>query len=181
MNPYRDVNEANFLCLKAHVLEEPRRFFMEGWGWRRVGSLEMLYSDGFVGCDPEDLKWRFEEPPCGTAGCVCGTANTLQNRDEGKPLAANFSDTVRAAVWLGLRAPQEEEYGDEEDTEAAELARRKHSAVYHLFYLTAWPTKFKDAYEGAADAAGRAQALADYIDWILAQKYREEPEELSYG
>ena len=56
--------------VKKHILEEPRRFQMDGYVHRgRPGSMF------------EDLGLRYKVPDCGTVACIAGWAQCLSGGD----------------------------------------------------------------------------------------------------
>ncbi len=148
------MNTARLQQIKALILEEPQRFFMEGYG----------YLNGRPwGCEIEDMPTGWQEPPCKTAGCICGWANMLQNREENLPLDTHLSSHKRAGLWLDIPVPVWENYqvvpvGVNTD---------------QVFYTAGWPREYRLAYENASTSTDRAKAAAAYIDYLCAQQEQE--------
>ncbi len=144
--------------IKALILEEPRRLIMEGYHFGGVKENKWDEEQWL-----EELAESFGKrqkatpaliPPCGTAACICGWANILEMQDKGLKLQCDMGDETAAAAWLGISPAWTRE----------EPSRRD---VFHVDY---WPQDFKARYEKAANPQQRAQAAADYIDFLCAQE-----------
>lgn len=96
----------------------------------------------------KDVEKYNELPPCGTTMCIAGTAYLLSVADKiTKQTVENHQRkfTQKAAAdFLGLDYNQSE----------------------NIFHLYLWPEEFAKRYNNTNNAQERAQATADYIDYI---------------
>ena len=129
--------------IKAHILEEPRRFFMEWYvatgrpGARRFTSRH---------ADAADLPKTV--PPCGTAACIAGWAILLSEKKKADELDYNYSgDTVDiASDLIGLP------FG---------------YYPRQLFNNHGWPEPFSSQYKNAKTPRARAKIAAERIEHLI--------------
>lgn len=124
--------------IQKHILEEPRRFFMNGFGFTAKN-------------EPDWFRLRFadasmEMPPCKTAACIAGTANLLTG-------CRRFGAHIRAARLIGVPTFEES---------------RKNGVNNHpLFETNGWPYKFRYAYRDANTSEKRAKVAAARIEHLI--------------
>ena len=173
--PLGPVNEERLQRIKRIILEEPRRFFMEGFfidaeGVERIddytpedGPWENL--DGHIeGCSASQLPVWYEPPICKTTACIAGWANVLASLDRGaEHLEQEVSDMSRARRWL--------EIGEGRGLSCSE----KFALGLRLFLIPqfydktggkGWPEPYASRYLKAHSAQEAAQAAADYLDFV---------------
>ena len=128
--PFKNLNKDLVRKTREFILLEPHRFDMSIWGWDHCKAMD----------------------PCGSVGCIAGTAWVIHQREQGVTDMAQIWESFnsdRAALVLGIRT--EEEYPDQ------------------LFILSEWPTEFRTRYEEAAYPHGKAQVAAEYLTWLIGE------------
>lgn len=130
--------------IQRHITAEPRRLHMEDWG----GT-------------PEDcMRFRVgDEPPCGTVACIGGWAHFLT--DPSAHTARQMPDAMKGAEAIGV------EWGDDLGDEIGD------GSADRLFYLDAWPAKFRRLYGRAKSPRQRAKVTCARIDHFIQTKGAE--------
>lgn len=144
--PYGKLNRQKVERIKRVILEEPDRFFMEGFA--------VIHDMRFGVSLRKPMPPGWHKPPCGTTACLSGWSNILKNQDEGLPYTESLSDMTRAYRWLTDAAD------DEEDVD--------YEPMWDLFYVNEWPWVYRKLYEGAETSRTRARAAADLLDHLVA-------------
>lgn len=134
--------------VKAHILEEPRRFDMSTFVARAS--------------DPSLLLAPDMRPACGTVACIAGWAVFLSSglpKKITEDLYESIESHAAGLLGLGLEAG---DLDDEEDDPDGE------SEVSRLFYVPNWPAEFRRRYRHTEnDPTARARVAADRIDHFL--------------
>lgn len=117
--------------IEKYILEEPKRLNMRFWGahTNKPSAIDDLFNEGVVGAALKE-----QNPPCGTIGCIAGTACVVA-KDVKIPKKSDFfnfpaNTPVKARKWLGI----------------------SNQDSHKLFYLSemgftegwCWPAKFED-------------------------------------
>jgi hypothetical protein len=123
--------------IQKHIIEEPRRFFMEGFVVKAKSESEWKSKSLWY----NDISTQM--PPCKTAACIAGTANLITG---GRNLAAS----TRAAKLLGVPTFRESRW-----------------KPHFLFQIDGWPEPFQSRYMNAKTSKTRAKIACARIDYLI--------------
>jgi hypothetical protein len=141
------VNTELLLKVKAHILEEPKRVYMDNWR---------------VECAPGGNVWVWASsnkgealliaPSCGTIGCISGWMYMLAPEEK----KLNWTDGLFSGA-------------ERHDLLEVDLVTGQ-----RLFYSANWPDEFQDRLRGAElQSLAYAQVVADRIDRFIETEGRE--------
>jgi hypothetical protein len=124
--------------VKKHILEEPKRFDMGSWGFKKRGR---------------------GAPICKTVACIAGWATILQTLPGKKLLQLpkiNLNGSLEdESVMLVNRGTGQQ---------ALQISYQQAEV---LFYVENWPTEFLDEWYAAKNKKELAQATANRIDHFI--------------
>jgi hypothetical protein len=147
--------------IQKHILEEPRRLNMDGWG--------MVF-------DMEDAAIDKRVPPCGTAGCIAGTACIITGAIKpSRIIGRTYRNTYTGGrpFW---------EFPDNTPDKARKALGLKKEQAQRLFYMPDhiwsdidlhWPKRFGTAYRKAKTPRGKARVTSRRIDHFIKTKGAE--------
>ena len=142
--------------VKQHILEEPRRFFMEGWGF--------VNGKGY-GIDAKDIPSDVS-PPCQTSGCIAGHLVMLNNKKYDRDIR---SDLFLSYTYGGLILFNK--------SKNDKLTIEEMKIIENVFYNEKWDSPYNIKYlelsrlfPGLDRRTRIAQLTAEYIDYIC-EKY----------
>ena len=142
--------------VKQLILEEPKRFFMEGWGF--VNGVGYGIDAGDV---PSDVC-----PPCQTAGCIAGHLVMLDNKKHNRTITSQLCSSYNYGGLILFNKPEDDF-----------LTLEEMKIVENVFYIDKWDSPYGIKYSelsrlspGLERRTKIAKLTADYIDYIC-EKY----------
>lgn len=129
--------------IQKHILEEPRRFFMQGVV--ETGEPGKPFENSSYG----DLSKI--APPCGTAACIHGWTALLCGKTPKETRNLSFR-------W------SEDKLGIKRDTRRGMFWEQ-----HYLFYSSDWPHSFASRYAKAKTPSSRAKIAAERIEHLITK------------
>lgn len=131
--------------VKQHILEEPKRFFMEDF---------ILEAPAGSAVKLDDVTRTM--PSCGTAACIAGWAVILSHGGA-LPSGTRLGCFTEACNLLGFKL---DKFQDSEEAD-------------RLFVTSDWPSLYRQAYLNAKTVEDKAQIAANRIDHFIKTKGAE--------
>lgn len=127
--------------IKAHILENPLRIYMDDWILKLDKGKEYANRGRF----------RLFAPPCGTVACICGWAVELSGHDS---RISRAGQTGKLLLEL--------------DGDSCLFSQDVPSEAQRLFYAIYWPKEFRRRLQEApVQSMEYAQVVADRIDHFI--------------